>query len=248
MAPGFLSKFQKQPARDRSFSFSRSPSPGDNHSAQQPSISSTSLAKQPTSTKNSSKNPSRAHTPDPSDNLSVHTNHSTNPSVTIGVVPPSPTAHSDVSFPRDASPDDPPPAPAKESLQDRRNERKPALSFSFARPSKQAEPIADPLITPTPGKGGNGQSELASSPALARVITPSSSTGNLRQFVQQAEAHSPEKMLFGDNSRRRRNQMAAKAHPRPSPLPMVKQPRPLPAFQVTTPSRPPPPIQEVTTQ
>ena len=194
MAPGFLSKFQKQP-NSRNLSFSRSPSPNDQPSIVKPSI----------------KSSSRTQTPDP-DNLSVH---STNPSVTIGVIPPSPTVHSDASFPKDD-----PPASKPESIQDRRSEqRPPALSFSVAHPPKQDAPVDDPLITPTPGKGGAG--------LTTRALNPSSSTGDLRQFVQQAEAHSPGPMLFGESSnasssaiQRQASEKSNRSQTVPAPIPI----------------------------
>src|ERR1700691_3561415 len=145
MAQGFLSKLQKHhssSSRERAVSFSRSPSPGEAAALPSISASSSSLG---VSAKKSSKHPSGANTPD-QDNISVHTNKSTNPSVTIGVIPPSPRP-SEINFPLDARSAEP---TAKESLQERRNEvspRKPTLSFSVSSPTDLSE---DALVTPTP--------------------------------------------------------------------------------------------------
>ena len=151
MAPNFLSKFQRASSnansRDRSVESSRDPSP---RRSRVPSLA--------TEVKKSSQNPSGANTPD-QDNLSVHTN----PSVTIGVIPPSPraTIHSDISFPSDSHSEDPPasaPPPARETLQERRNEgsqRKETLSFSVSSPSIPADFSESALPTPTPARRFN---------------------------------------------------------------------------------------------
>lgn len=121
--------------------------------------------------------------------------------MTIGVIPPSPrdTKYSGSDLDDDNSSR----RSRKESVQERRSVDKPnpALSFSTSPEAGAPEFREDQLPTPQPGRPGTASrpSPLDRNDTIvpARKLTPASSTGNLRQFVEQASHSDLGNMLLG---------------------------------------------------
>lgn len=195
MAPGFLSKFQKHP-RERSFSFSRSPSPGDSQPQSQPPPLPPPPPPPVPPVPVVTVAPSSASTTSLSKKKTSRS-HTPEPDGLSVHTNRSVTIGIIPPSPRNTvhsvSSDDAAPKPEEK--------RKPTLSFS-----KHSRPVEDPLVTPTP----------------AKPLTPASSTGNLRQFVQQAEAGS---MRNGDSANAsaaslQPSEKSARSQP-PAPIPIA---------------------------
>ena len=183
MAPAFLSKFQKH-SRERAPSTSRSPG----------------LTKVPTITTSAPTPTITTEFPPQDDRSSKSTGSDTRNSVTIGIVPPSPRdtkySGSELSFPRSDGEDEERGDGHHRSSDRARKGSAPSITNTKPAPDLRGEKLSTPQ--PNRPRSVSSRSPPQNDTLVpVRKLVPASSTGNLRQFVEQA-SHSD--MLLGSST------------------------------------------------